>query len=58
MVLADVTEYNLWVNCVQFTSENLTVKCGDGTATRENVFAGFTGSAEFAELCASYEMNA
>ncbi len=29
---ADATEYDLWVNGEQFTSEKLTVKCGDGTA--------------------------
>ncbi len=29
-----------------------------GTASREDVFSGFTGSAEFVNLCASYGINA
>ncbi|MCQ2481862.1 MAG: DUF4214 domain-containing protein [Clostridia bacterium] len=30
----------------------------NGTATREDIFAGFSGSAEFANLCAGYGINA
>ena len=29
---ADATEYDLWVNGERFTSEKLTIQCGDGTA--------------------------
>ncbi|MCQ2483533.1 MAG: hypothetical protein MJ153_08615, partial [Clostridia bacterium] len=29
---AGVTEYDLWVNGERFTSEKLTIECGDGTA--------------------------
>ncbi len=44
---ADDAGLNYWVGQLE-----------DGTATREDVFAGFTGSAEFVELCASYGINA
>ena len=30
---ADTTQYDLFVNGEQFTSENLTIECGEGTAT-------------------------
>ncbi len=44
---ADEEGLNYWVS-----------QLDGGTATRENVFAGFTGSAEFINLCASYGINA
>ena len=30
---ADTTQYDLFVNGEQFTSEKLTIECGEGTAT-------------------------
>lgn len=30
---ADTTQYDLFVNGEQFTSERLTIECGEGTAT-------------------------
>ena len=33
MAFAETTQYNLFVNGEQFTSDNLTIACGEGTAT-------------------------
>lgn len=33
MAFADATEYKVWVNGEQFTSDKLTIECGSGTAT-------------------------
>ena len=44
---ADEDGLNYWVG-----------KLDNGTATREDIFAGFSGSAEFANLCAGYGINA
>lgn len=43
---ADEDGLNYWVQ-----------KLGSGTAAREDVFYGFSGSAEFAQLCAGYGIN-
>ncbi len=44
---ADEEGLNYWVE-----------QLNNGTATREDIFAGFSGSAEFANLCAGYGINA
>lgn len=33
LAFAETTQYNLFVNGEQFTSDNLTIACGEGTAT-------------------------
>lgn len=33
MAFAETTQYDLFVNGRQFTSDNLTIACGEGTAT-------------------------
>ena len=33
MAFAETAQYNLFVNGRQFTSDNLTIACGEGTAT-------------------------
>ncbi len=33
MAFAETAQYNLFVNGEQFTSDNLTIACGEGTAT-------------------------
>ena len=33
MAFAETAQYNLFVNGEQFTSEKLTIECGEGTAT-------------------------
>ncbi len=43
---ADEEGLNYWVNMLS-----------TGTASREDIFNGFSGSPEFANLCASYGIN-
>lgn len=33
LAFAETTQYNLFVNGEQFASDNLTIACGEGTAT-------------------------
>ncbi|MGN9039280.1 hypothetical protein [Collinsella bouchesdurhonensis] len=33
LAFAETAQYNLFVNGEQFTSDNLTIACGEGTAT-------------------------
>lgn len=40
VAFAETTQYDLFVNGRQFTSDNLTIACGEGTATVRSRHAG------------------